>query len=212
MTVKSPSRLRRSLWWIFLARAGVAIALGLSVLLAGQTRPALVNFIAVYWLIGALLTVRWVLANRWQPGSRLALGAAVVGASAGIAVLARGLGRGLIDEDVLVDLLGVSAILTGAIRLFGGFHDDQVGQGRPRLSHRIPLGVLEVVLGVGIIVAGPESAWFLPLIGIWALAGGTLLFLDALALHRQLSSRENSPSDADRSEGEGGFEPPTKRL
>ena len=38
------------LWWIMLARAAVALLLGLSVLLAEKSRPALANFIGLYWL------------------------------------------------------------------------------------------------------------------------------------------------------------------
>jgi hypothetical protein len=47
-----------------LARAAVALLLGLSVLLAEKSRPALGNFIGVYWVLGSLLTLRWVSRHR----------------------------------------------------------------------------------------------------------------------------------------------------
>lgn len=190
-TAAPPARIRPGgLWWIFLARACVAIVLGLSILLAGGSRPALINFIAIYWLVGAVLTVRWVFRNKWLPGTRLALVAAGVGVAAGLAVLFRGIARGIIGDEVFISLLGLSAILTGALRLSGGFHDDQVGTGPPRLRHRLPLGIIEVFLGAALILAGPESGWVRPVAGLWALAGGTLLFVDGLAMRRELAAQE----------------------
>jgi uncharacterized membrane protein HdeD (DUF308 family) len=42
------------MWWIVLVRAVVALVLGVAVLLSEKTRPALGNFIAVYWLLGSI--------------------------------------------------------------------------------------------------------------------------------------------------------------
>lgn len=65
--------------WVALLRALVALALGDAVLVAGRDRETLANFIAVYWLLGSVLTLRWVLAHRGRPGSRPASAAALVG-------------------------------------------------------------------------------------------------------------------------------------
>jgi hypothetical protein len=82
------------LWWIFLLRGIAGLLLGVSVLIGAEHRKGLATFIAVYWLVGAVLTIRWVLANRWRPGSRLALAAAIAGTiAAGLVLTVDVLGR-----------------------------------------------------------------------------------------------------------------------
>ena len=171
------------LWWIMLARAAVALLLGLSVLLADKTRPALGNFIGVYWLLGSLLTLRWVLRHRGERGSRPAGVAAVVGVLAGVLVLARFVLEDVVPVDLVLTLLGLTAILTGLLRLSGTFRDHVV-DGRPRLPHRVALGVLEVALGVVLLLAHRASRPVAIAAGLWALVGGTIMVVDALALRR----------------------------
>jgi uncharacterized membrane protein HdeD (DUF308 family) len=170
------------LWWIVLARAVVALVLGAAVLLSEKTKPALGNFIAVYWLLGSVLTLRWFLEHRPRPGSRLALAAALVGILAGSLVLLRFLLRDAVSADVVLALLGVAAVLTGALRLSGAFHDDQVAADRPRLPHRVALGVLELAAGAVLLLAHDLTRVVAVIAGLWGLAGGTILLLDALAL------------------------------
>lgn len=92
------------LWWILLARAAVAFLLGVLVLLSQKTRPALGNFIGVYWLVGSLLTLRWVAGHRRQPGNRLVWAAAILGVVAGLLVLLR---------FALEDVLSADLVLPG---------------------------------------------------------------------------------------------------
>jgi uncharacterized membrane protein HdeD (DUF308 family) len=172
------------MWWIVLVRAVVALVLGVAVLLSEKTRPALGNFIAVYWLLGSILTLRWFLEHRPRPGSRLALTAALVGIVAGVLVLLRFLLRDAVSADAVLALLGVAAVLTGVLRLSGAFHDDQVAADRPRLPHRVALGVLELAMGAVLLLAHDLTRPVAIVAGLWGLAGGTILLLDALALRR----------------------------
>jgi uncharacterized membrane protein HdeD (DUF308 family) len=172
------------MWWIVLVRAVVALVLGVAVLLSEKTRPALGNFIAVYWLLGSILTLRWFLEHRPRPGSRLALTAALVGIVAGALVLLRFLLRDAVSAEVVLALLGVVAVLTGVLRLSGAFHDDQVAADRPRLPHRVALGVLELAMGAVLLLAHDLTRLVAIVAGLWGLAGGTILLLDALALRR----------------------------
>jgi uncharacterized membrane protein HdeD (DUF308 family) len=135
------------LWWIMLARAAIALLLGLVVLLSEKTRPALVNFIGVYWLVGSLLTLRWVFRHQRQPGSRLVWAAAVIGVVAGLLVLLRFALEDVLSTDLVLTLVGLTAILTGLLRVSGTFRDHVI-DGRPRLPHRVTLGILELMLGV----------------------------------------------------------------
>jgi drug/metabolite transporter (DMT)-like permease len=53
--------------------------------------------------------------------------------------------RGAISADAALAVLGVTAVLVGALRLWAPI---ATTRGRPRLSRRIVLGVGEVVIGV----------------------------------------------------------------
>ncbi|HSK91260.1 MAG TPA: hypothetical protein VK875_08100 [Euzebyales bacterium] len=172
-------------WWLVVLRSFMGFALGSAVLLGGHVRPALGNFIAMYWLSGAVLTLRWALAHRPERGSRLALFAGSVGTLASMLVLFRSRVSGVLRAGVVIDLLGATAVLTGLFRLSGVIHDDQLAGDRPRLRYRLSLGLLELGLGVALLVArigGPVTA---VAAGAWAIAGGVLLLLDGLALRRR---------------------------
>jgi uncharacterized membrane protein HdeD (DUF308 family) len=112
------------------------------------------------------------------------LTAALVGIVAGVLVLLRFLLRDAVSADAVLALLGVAAVLTGVLRLSGAFHDDQVAADRPRLPHRVALGVLELAMGAVLLLAHDLTRPVAIVAGLWGLAGGTILLLDALALRR----------------------------
>ena len=180
---RAPGGWGARLWWITLVRACVALWLGVAVLVSGRTRPALANFIAVYWLAGSLLTLRWVLANRRRAGNRLVAVAALVGTAAGMLVLLRAVLRDYVPVKVLLVVLGATAIATGVLRLSGHFRDDQ-GAERPRSPHRTALGVLEIALGAVLVLADSVTRGVAIAAGLWGLVGGTILLASALELRR----------------------------
>jgi uncharacterized membrane protein HdeD (DUF308 family) len=171
------------LWWIMLARAAIALLLGLVVLVGEKTRPALANFIGVYWLLGSLLTLRWLSRHRRLPGNRLVWAAAVLGAVAGLLVLVRRVLEDVLSPNLVLTLLGLTAILTGLLRLSGTFRD-HVLDGRPRLPHRVALGALELALGVSLLLARGATRPVAIAAGLWGIVGGTIMLVDALALRR----------------------------
>jgi uncharacterized membrane protein HdeD (DUF308 family) len=171
------------LWWILAARAVVAFLLGVLVLLSQKTRPVLGNFIGVYWLVGSLLTLRWVQRHRRQPGNRLVWAAAILGVVAGLLVLLRFALEDVLSTSLVLTLLGLTAILTGLLRLSGTFRDHVI-DGRPRLPHRVALGILELGLGVLLVLAHRATRPVAIAAGLWAIVGGTIMLVDALALRR----------------------------
>lgn len=171
------------LWWIMLARAAVAFLLGLVVLLSDKTRPALANFIGIYWLLGSLLTLRWLARHQRPSGNRLVWAAAILGIVAGLLVLLRFLLEDVLSTNLVLTLLGLTAILTGLLRLSGSFRDHII-DGRPRLPHRVALGVLELALGVLLLLARGATRPVAIAAGLWAIVGGTIMLVDALALRR----------------------------
>ncbi len=179
-TIRRASRF----WWVFLLRGLVGLLLGVSVLVGGEHAETLWSFIAAYWLAGALLTIRWVLANRWRPGSRLAIAAALTGVLAACLVLASTVFDDAVPVTFTLGVLGVTALLTGGLRLFGAFHDDDESVVGRHRAKRIVLGTLEVVLGVVLLSSEERTSALVLAAAGWGLVGGTVLLLDAIALRR----------------------------
>ena len=172
-------------WRLSLVRGVVALFLGGALLVAGAGQSRLATFIGAYWLIGAVLTLRWVLRNRAVPGRRLAALAAAIGTIAAVALLAREPLNHVVGTRALLDLVGAGAIATGAMRILGGFRDDQLSDGRRRNRDSILAGTLDAGLGLVLILASdPTSTWVRFVAAAWGLVAGTILLLDALRLRR----------------------------
>ena len=185
----SSTSLPRWAFYVYVARAAVALALGVAVLLAGSGLARLGTFVAVYWIAAALITLRWVAANREAKGSRIAMLAGVTALAAGVALALHGPLSGQFSEGALLDFFGLTAIVTGALRLSGLLHDDQLARDRPRRRYRLVAGSLDVALGVALLLAEGRTATEIRIVvGVWALSTGTLLLLDGLML-RRLGSR-----------------------
>ena len=178
------------IFWVFVVRGSVALALGVALLLSGELVSNLGTFVAVYWIIGALLTLRWVAQHRSAPGCGIGGVAGLVGVVVGITFLVRELLSTFIEEGLLLNLLGLSAVAMGLLRLLGGFHDDQIAGDRPRPRYRLVVGTLDIVLGLALLIGSATSASQIRLaLGVWGLLTGTFLLLDALRLRQLDTSR-----------------------
>ena len=171
-------------WWVSVLRGCLALLLGLGALISGASQSALVNFIAVYWLFGGLLTARWALGIRWKAGSRVGLIAGVLAIVTGIVLLTR---RGLADVmsiDALLYLVAVTTIVTGSLRLLGAFEIEE------RTGHRwtfggFILGSIEIASGIVLLLARDARASTLRVtIGVWGLAAGVLLLTQGARMLR----------------------------
>ena len=172
-------------WRLAFVRGVVALSLGGALLVAGAGQSRLATFIGAYWLIGAGLTLRWVLRNRAVPGRRLAALAGAIGTIAAVALLAREPLHHVVGTSALLDLVGAGAIATGAMRILGGFRDDRPSGRRSRNHESILAGTLDAGLGLAmILVSDPTSTWVRFLAAAWGLVAGTMLLLDALRLRR----------------------------
>ena len=172
--------------WVLLVRAVLVLGLGVAFLLSGTIRPVLGNLIAVYWLIGALVTLHWVRTNRGIGGLRLATAAGFLGVISAVVVLARSLIADVISTDAVLALFGATAVLTGALRLMGAFHDAQAAYQR-RKVYRLTLGLTELGLGIVLIASDELSQPVATAAGLWGLVGGTVMLLDGLDLRRKLA-------------------------
>jgi uncharacterized membrane protein HdeD (DUF308 family) len=133
-------------WWLTALRGLVALTLALAITVAGRTTGRLITFLALFWMTGGLITLRFALAIRPRPGFRLGLAAAIAAVVGAVLVLLRDRLSGVVDPDVFVRLLGISAVLTGVLRILGGFAAEE-RLGRRWTIGGIVLGTLEVALG-----------------------------------------------------------------
>jgi uncharacterized membrane protein HdeD (DUF308 family) len=85
---------------------------------------------------------------------------------------------------VLIGLLGVSAVLTGLLRMLGGFAAEE-RLGRRWTLGGIVLGTLEVTLGVLLLLTSEvEPGLLAPIAAAWGAVSGTLLLAQGLGLRR----------------------------
>ncbi len=141
-------------------RGAIAVTLGVLVTVTGSHRAALVNFLGIYWLVSAVLTIAWAQRIRWKRGSRLGLLAGMIGIVAGLLVLLRHVLEPIVFVWLLLDALGVSATLTGTLRLAGAFEAERT-TGRWWTFGGLAIGSVEIVLGAIVLYAGSGNLRFI---------------------------------------------------
>jgi len=180
-------------FWVTFVRGLLATLLGLALVFQpDKARPVLVNFMGMFWLASGIMSVRW--GARGQETKRpWPIIAGVAGIIAGLLAITRRLTAGVLSEMLILNLLGAVMVLTGIIHISGGFRIGR--QERHRTWASVLLGIFEIILGGLALLAqslefGPAFYWSLT---IWALAGGFLLFADALAIRRR--ARQANPEE-----------------
>jgi uncharacterized membrane protein HdeD (DUF308 family) len=169
-------------WWLTALRGLVALALALATTVAGRRTGRLVTFLALFWMTGGLITLRFALAIRPRPGFRLGLAAATAAVVGAALVLLRDLLSGFVDPEVFVALLGISAVLTGLLRILGGFAAEE-RLGRRWTLGGIVLGALEVALGALLLLTSEvDPDLLVPIAAAWAAVSGILLLAQGLRL------------------------------
>jgi uncharacterized membrane protein HdeD (DUF308 family) len=171
-------------WWLTAVRGLVALTLALAVVVAGRGTARLVAFLGLYWMAGGLLTLRFALAVRPRRGARLGLVAGMAAVVGALLVLLRDRLAGLVRPSLLVELLGVSAVLMGVLRVVGGFAAER-RLGRRWTIGGVVLGTVEAVLGGLLLLSTEVDPDVLgPVAAAWGVASGTLLMVEGLRLRR----------------------------
>jgi uncharacterized membrane protein HdeD (DUF308 family) len=179
-------------WWVTTLRGLVALTLALAIAVAGRSTARLVSFLALFWMTGGLLTLRFALAIRPRPGFRLGLAAAIAAVVGAGLVLLRDRLSGLVDPEVFVGLLGIAAVLTGLLRILGGFAAEE-RLGRRWTLGGIVLGTLELGLGTLLLLtSGVDPDLLAPFVAAWGAVSGTLLLTQGLQLRRVARSWRGS--------------------
>ena len=169
---------------ITMVRGFLAIFLGLVLFFQpDKSRPMLVNFMGVYWLVSGIVSLRWGTAVR--PVRRLAILAGTLGVLAGLFAIGRLLLYNYLEEVLLLNLMGAIMVLTGILHVFGGFRTENLS--RSVTWGSIILGIFEIVLGVLLIGSTMDfSPAIYITISIWAFIGGFIILADAWQLRAKL--------------------------
>jgi hypothetical protein len=166
-------------------RGTIAFVFGVTLLAADANLSRLTTFAAVYWILAALLTLHWAGAHRALTHRGITFAAAVTALVVGIVVMLRALFKALLSQGEFLDFLGVSALAIGLLRLLGMIHDDALARDHPRRRYRFVVGALEVLLGIALVVADTGGSTQTRIaLGVWGLATGTFLILDAFMVRR----------------------------
>jgi len=165
--------------WITLARSVLALTLGLGLILhPDKTRPMLVNFIGMFWLMGGMMSLRWGVSG--ERARRMSVVVGIVGIVAGVLILGRFLLAQIVGEAPIVLVLGAVIVLTGMVHVFEGF---RTGANRQRQRSWVStlLGLFEIVLGVTVLLWRDEfGPVFYALVTIWALMAALILLREGL--------------------------------
>jgi len=155
------------IWWIFLLQGIAGVILGLMLITApGATLLALLTFLGFYWLITGILALVRVFVDRSIPWI-WSIFSGFVGIVAGLLVLRHPLVAMVTVPAVLVIVLGVQALIMGALEIIEGFQGGGVGS--------FILGVLNLVVGVLLLTSPVSAALMVPLIF------GVLLLVEGVA-------------------------------
>ena len=205
MTVRSSfAPIQAYAWVLLLVRSLLALGLGIVVLVTGELRPGIANVIAIYWLLGSLLTLRWARAHPGVREQRIAYAAAVAGIIASFAIFARGYLKDLLSEELMLGLLGLFSITVGMLRASGVFRESVSQAIRRSRPEAVVLGALEIALGFVLIFSVELRPIVVPIVGIWGLVGGSIMLSDAIRAYRVL---RRPPGSADPVAGTPGAGP-----
>jgi uncharacterized membrane protein HdeD (DUF308 family) len=171
-------------WRVALVRGLAALAIGVVVLVTRETKSALVNMIAIYWLIGSVLTLRWAFRSPGK-GRVGAIVAGVLGFAAGSLVLLRFALHSAVALPVARVVLGSAAIATGAFRVAGAFRDPEAMGGRVSIPRRAPLGFIEMALGALLLAHLTSTRPVAIVAGVWGFAAGIILLMEAAAIRNR---------------------------
>ena len=171
-------------WWLTLARGVFALALGLGLLLPYvDSKSNMLNFMAMYWLFSGISSIIWGLRGARRKGLWFVAG--LLGITGGSVILLRPRTAPIIAPEVFPISLGVIALLTGLVHVFGGFQSRHSIEPEWTFSSFL-LGITEIGLGVLILATlenpHPALIW---VAAAWATVGGGGLLLLSIRQRRQ---------------------------
>lgn len=168
-------------WWLNLVRGIVALIIAMLILgWPESVHQIFVNFLALYWFSGGLLTLRWGLSTHqttrwWRINGLLEL-------TVGAAILLRGLYQDDFAPGLVIRIFGLVACCVGVVRVV----DSSLIRNttHEQFLSNLLLGLFEVGLGGLLIFFDVLEPWTKLLAGGWALTGGIVLILQSFQQRR----------------------------
>ncbi len=170
--------------WALLLLWGMAwIILGQFLLFRpGITAILLVQFMAVFWVVGGVIDLMSGLTHADQPGRGLRIFGGILGAVAGIILIVYPIIGTIVTIAFQYYLLAFSAMVIGVINLVGGF--------KPSLSWGGSLlGLVQLILGIFLVthpIVGMLA--FVPTLGIIVTAGGIAAIIAAFRVRGAMAA------------------------
>ena len=170
-------------WWVTGLRGLVGLMLAVAIVVVGHDTARLVTFLALYWMTGdsspsgSLWRSGHIVGSGWDwwPGAWRSWARCWWWRVTGC--------LGWWIPEVLIVLLGISASLTGLLRVLGGFAT-QERPGRQWTLGGIVLGTLELAFGVLVLTSTADPDLLVPLVAVWGAVSGILLLAEGLRLRR----------------------------
>lgn len=154
-----------------------------------KTRPMVVNFIGMFWLMGGIMSLRWSVSG--ERARRLSVIIGVVGIVAGVLILGRFLLAQVVGEEAVVLVLGTIIVLTGLVHVFEGFRAG-TDRHRQRSWASTLLGIFEIALGLVVLLWRDEfGQLFYALVTIWAFLAALILLREGLRQRARVRSRSS---------------------
>ena len=147
----------------------------------GITAVVLVQFMAVFWVVGGVIDLMSGLTHA-QPGRGWRIFGGILGTVAGVIMMVHPVVGTYVTIAFQYYLLAFAAIVVGVINLFGGF--------TPNLSWGGSLlGLVQIILGI-FLVAHPLVGMmaFVPTLGLIAIAGGIVTIVAAFRLKSAMAA------------------------
>lgn len=161
--------------WALLLLWGLSwIILGLFLVFRpGITAILLVQFMAVFWVVGGVIDLMSGLSHADQPGRGWRIFGGILGAVAGVILIVHPILGTIVTIAFQYFLLAFAAIVVGVINMFGGF--------KPTLSWGGSLlGLVQVILGI-FLVTHPMMGMlaYVPTLGCIIIVGGIVTIVAA---------------------------------
>jgi hypothetical protein len=162
-------------WWLTALRGLVALALALAITVGGRNTGRLITFLALFWMTGGLITLRFALAIRPPSGVPAGVGGGDRGGRGGGAGAASRAALGGRGPRGVREAAGHLGAAHGLLRILGGFAAEE-RVGRRWTLGGIVLGTLELGLGALLLVTSEvDPDLLVPIGAAWGAVSGILL-------------------------------------
>lgn len=179
------SSLLGDIWWMVLVRGIIMLFLGWTALTKpGITMVLFISILGVYWLIdGIVLVVESIKARKVLPSFGWGIFAGIMLALAGLIILVNPILSTAGFIGFIVFFVAFAAIFSGISSIINGI---RLRKEIDNESSMIFGGIFALIIGILLMIVPPGAtvAWFVIMIGIFAVIGGVMLMAEAFKIRK----------------------------